>query len=392
MYEIGARIRELRGKVLTQQEVADLAGVSVQLIRALEQGSRQTATIGNLARIATALDVELVDLFNKRSSMPGHPDSGVVAIRRALTPVDDLFEDLLDDHAVSLAEARLTIDHTWGAYWGGKYDQVLTMVPNALPQLRATTHAARSDHTPEAHEFLARTYWVTGCTLVHLGHIDPAWQSIRLALDAAERGNDPLLAATIRGSIAWQLLAHGRYDESHRISTYAAAMIEPPSNAELPHLSVYGSLILGAAIAAGRDRRDDEAWHLVSEASGIAERIGSDRHDYETYFGPSQVIMQTVDIGVNTENYAVALDASRKMPRESGLPLASRCRHLADKALAHGRLGNDQKALDALLAAESMGPDWMKHQTLPRRIIAELLDRDRRSRLRSLARRLGVTA
>ncbi len=119
--------------------------------------------------------------------------------------------------------------------------------------------------------------------------------------------------------------------------------------------------------------------------------MGVDRHDYETYFGPSQVVMQTVDVGVVTEDYAGALDAAKRMPRGTTLPLASRCRHLADQALAHARLGHAQQAVDALLTAESMGPDWIRHQTLPRRIVGELLERDRQSRLRSLARRLSVT-
>jgi transcriptional regulator with XRE-family HTH domain len=35
---IGARIRELRGDLLTQQELADRADVSISLVRQLEQG------------------------------------------------------------------------------------------------------------------------------------------------------------------------------------------------------------------------------------------------------------------------------------------------------------------------------------------------------------------
>lgn len=392
MHDIGARIRELRGKVFSQQQLADAAGVSVQLIRALEQGQRQTASISSLARLARALDVELADLLGKRASMPGDPDTGVLALRRALTPVDDLLGEVIDEQTATLTEARRTVDYAWASYWAGQYDQIASVLPAALPQLRATAHAAQAIERPAAYELLARAYWVTGCTLVHLGQTDPAWHSIRLALDSAEKSNDSLLSATLRGSVSWQLLVQGRYEESHRIAVRAASEIEPTGDVELPHLSAYGSLILTAATAAGRGQRVSEANHLVAQSNEVAARMGVDRHDYETYFGPSQVIMQTVDVGVVTEDYTAALDAAYKMPRDNALPLASRCRHLADQAMAHARLGHGEKALDALLAAESAGPDWMRHQTLPRRIVGELLDIDRQSRLRSLAQRLGVAS
>jgi transcriptional regulator with XRE-family HTH domain len=55
--ELGARIRQLRGRLLSQRELADKAQVSVELIRKLEQGRRHTASIGSLQRIARALDV-----------------------------------------------------------------------------------------------------------------------------------------------------------------------------------------------------------------------------------------------------------------------------------------------------------------------------------------------
>ncbi|MGH3924978.1 MAG: helix-turn-helix domain-containing protein, partial [Pseudonocardiaceae bacterium] len=52
-----ARLRLLAG--LTQEEFASKAGVSVDLIRRLEQTSRLTARIASLYHIANALDVPL---------------------------------------------------------------------------------------------------------------------------------------------------------------------------------------------------------------------------------------------------------------------------------------------------------------------------------------------
>ncbi|MBF6472809.1 MULTISPECIES: helix-turn-helix domain-containing protein [Nocardia] len=389
---IGVRIRQFRGKALTQRQLADQAGVSVDLVRKLEQGGRQTASIASLQKIARALDVDIADLIGKRHGVPStNPDSGIVAIRRALTPVDDLLGETKEEAAVSLDDGRRAVEYAWGAYWSGRYELLTSILPPGLTQLRATVHAARNGSVAPANELLARMYWVTGCTLVHLGQTDPAFLAIREALAAAELGNDPLLLATIRGSVAWQLLIQGRYDESRGVALNAAATLEPSGEVTPSHLSAYGSLVLQGATAAGRAQDVHDALSLVATASEVALRIGADRQDYETYFGPSQVVMQTVDVNVSSERYPEALAAAKDMPVNGSLPQASRARHLADTAVALTRTGRHQRALDALLTAERVGgADWLKYQTLPRHIVTELLDHDRKVPLRAFARRIGV--
>ncbi|WP_040799783.1 helix-turn-helix domain-containing protein [Nocardia higoensis] len=389
---IGVRIRRFRGKALTQRQLADQAGVSVDLVRKLEQGGRQTASIASLQKIARALDVDIADLIGNRHGIPsGNPDAGIVAIRRALTPVDDLLGFAPEEAAVSLDDGRRAVEYAWGAYWSGHYELLTTILPTGLTQLRATVHAARNGSVAPANELLARMYWVTGCTLVHLGQTDPAFLSIRLALAAAERGDDPLLLATIRGSVAWQLLVQGRYAESRGVALRAASELEPDGEVAPAHLSAYGSLVLQGATAAGRAQNVPDALALLEAAGEVALRLGVDRQDYETYFGPSQVVMQTVDVNVSAERYPEALTAAAQMPVNGGLPQASRARHLADTAVAWTRTGQYGRALGALLDAERVGgADWMKYQSLPRHIVSELLDNDRRMPLRAFARRLGV--
>lgn len=260
-----------------------------------------------------------------------------------------------------------------------------------LAQLRATAHHAATDERGAAHELLARGYWATGSTLVQVHEPDAAWLAIRLALAAVEQGADELLAAMVRNAAAWQLMRAGRGAQARQVCVRTAESLQPHGQVEPAHLSVYGSLILTGANAAARDGQVAEAYHLAAHASEAANRIGVDRADYETHFGPSQALMQTVDIGVVTENYTRALEAANRMPREPGLPLAARCRHLTDRAMALACEGHRDEALDALLAAEAIGPDWIKHQTLPRRIVADLIEADRQSRLREFARRLGIT-
>ena len=110
-------------------------------------------------------------------------------------------------------------------------------------------------------------------------------------------------------------------------------------------------------------------------------------------FGPSNWVMQSVDVAVVGEDYPNAVAVARRMPPNSALPLAAQSRHLTDVAHAQLRLGDDRAAEAVLLSLERGAPDWTVHHRLPRMLVGELLTRRRPSvSLRELAGRLGVTA
>lgn len=390
---IGEHIRRLRNDVLmTQDDLAAAAGVSTDLVRKLEQGRRHTASIGSLHRIAAALDVDLGELLGRESMPNAAPDAGVVALRQAVADVADLLGDV-EGEPLSLRDAERSVTYLWGAYWSGKYDQLTGLIPQALTGLRATLHAADAATRPKAAEQLASGYWVAASTLTHLLQPDAAFMAVRRAVDLAANGDDALLAAALKGSLSWQLMVGGRFIEAERVAIRTAESIEPRGDVPVQGLSAYGSLLITAATAAARDDRRTVAADFLSSASEVAHRVGSDRIDYETPFGPSQVTMQTVDVSVVTEDYPAALDAASRMPANPGLPLAARCRHLTDRACAHANLGQEEPALALLLTAEGMSPDWIRHQTLPRAVIRDLLTAERRrsTPLRQLAKRIGVS-
>jgi transcriptional regulator with XRE-family HTH domain len=86
---IGYQLRWLRRvRGLTQEELADRADVSRDLVAKLEQGRRHTARITSLASLARALDVELSALVERATPMleiEDGEDAGLVALRNALT-------------------------------------------------------------------------------------------------------------------------------------------------------------------------------------------------------------------------------------------------------------------------------------------------------------------
>ena len=389
---IGQRLAQLRGTRMTQTALAASAGVSVDLVRKLEQGQRHTVTIGNLHRLARALDVDASDLLSKTGSLPHPgPDSGAVAIRRALTSVADLIDDDADLTPLSLTEARRTLTYGWGTYWAGRYDQLGHLLPGAIVQSRAIVRTVPAAERAEACELAASVHRLAACTVVHLGYGDVAHLALREALRLAEQGADELLPAALRSSVAWLLLTQGRFTESHDLATVTAASLAPTETSSPAAWSLYGSLLLSGATAAGRSGDRSVAGGLLDEASTAADRTG-DRFDYESAFGPDQVLMQTVDVEIVTENYDAALSVSERMPRDTSLPLAARARHLSDLALARTRLNHDGAALDTLLTMETLAPAWTYYQAQPRQIVRELRDRSTDPRLTDLARRIGLIA
>jgi transcriptional regulator with XRE-family HTH domain len=389
---IGECIKPLRtAALMTQDDLAAAAGVSTDLIRKLEQGRRHTASIGSLHRIAAALDVDLGELLGRGNMPDAAPDAGVVALREAVADVTDLLGDV-EGEPLSLQDAERSVTYLWGVYWSGKYDQLTGLIPQVLTGLRATRHDADTAERPKASEQLAWGYWVAASTLTHLLQPDAAFMAVRSAVDLAANGDDALLAAAAKGSLSWQLMVGGRYAEAERVAVRTAEDIEPSGDVDALDLSTYGSLLVTAATAAARDHRGIDAGDFLQSASEVAQRVGYDRIDYETPFGPSQVTMQTVDVSVVTEDYPAALDAASRMPANPGLPLAARCRHLADRACAHANLGQEEQALALLLTAEGMSPDWSRHQSLARAVVQDLLAAERRrfTPLRELAKRIGA--
>lgn len=385
---IGERIRQLRQERtprMTQRELAERAGVSVDTVSKLEQGVKQTALIGTLHRIAGALDVDVSALLARPARVDTQEGGtgGVLAIRGALTA---LYTDAEPAPAAELSEA---ITSAWSCYWTNRFDTLGALLPELIAQARASEDpAAASD-----------VYGVTASMLVHLGHIDLAFLAMERALREAERSGDELRGAALAGWMSWLLLHQtGSYDQSQRLAVDTADDVEPRmSKAQERDLAVWGSLLVSAAVAAARNDRSDEADELIQVAEAAAVRMGGDQAAVTTHFerpfGMPLVFMQAVDIAVVTGRPGRALELARRMPPDADLPEASKARHLADVAYAQTQTGRDATAVDTLLAIERRAPNWMRYQSYPRTIVRELLERERRARtprLRGLAIRLGV--
>src|SRR5436305_7293328 len=147
-----ARIRRRRG--LTQEQLAERAEVSVSVIRKLERGDRDTASIPTLRKLAAALSVTTVELFAPvpRFAAPVENDDrdDLYAIRRVLQPARSVVGDagprLADEEEPptlsALAEATRDIH---GMFRDSHYAGAVAAVPTAAAPGRRTVPALHRD-------------------------------------------------------------------------------------------------------------------------------------------------------------------------------------------------------------------------------------------------------
>jgi transcriptional regulator with XRE-family HTH domain len=330
---------------MTQRELADRAGVSVDVISKLEQGSKQKALLVTLHRIAQALDVSILALLvepNRVDTDSPAGAGGVVAIRSAL------LKRSIGDQSPPPPQADLekSASFAWGAYWNGRYDTLGAVLPKLVSTARAAHHATSSAHSADR---LADAYAVTASTLVHLGELDLAYLAMDRALSTAEQGDDPLYRAALTRWMWWLLLHQtGTLDQAQHLAADEATNLRQSMNYDdAKAVSMWGSLLISAGVAAARNEDIGSADALLDEAREAARRMlelgYAVRRDYESTFGLPQVIMQTVDAAIVTDRPGRALDLAREL-----LPTPTyRWRH----------------GLDTSPTARTPSPRWTKTRT-----------------------------
>jgi len=251
---IGERIRALRRGTYTQHDLAAAADVSVDVIRKLEQGRRQTASIATLARIARALGVELAELLGPSRPAPvaGEPPTPVVAIRDALTSVDDLLGELDDVEVLDLIDFGRAVTYCFGLYWAGRYGQLAALLPGLLTEAAAATHRAAASEMGPVADLAAQVHRIAASTLLHFGASDLGYIAAREALRLAARAPDPLRAAAMRCTLGHVLMRQGRFLDAERVCVATAEQVQPRGEASPAQLSVFGGVLLRGAAAAAR--------------------------------------------------------------------------------------------------------------------------------------------
>jgi hypothetical protein len=207
---------------------------------------------------------------------------------------------------------------------------------------------------------LAEIYHVTAMALKKFGEHELAWIAADRGVLAAERAEAPLLMAVSARAVGQVFISAGRLDEADSVSAAALTALEPRlGNPSPEHLSIWGALLLTRAMIAARKNDRPTAQQFVTEAQAIAGRLGQDRNDFWTIFGPTNVAIHAVSVDVELGDPAAGL---RKAPNVDPTRLSPelverRVYHMIDVARGYAQHRNDAAAVLTLLEAERVAPE-----------------------------------
>jgi transcriptional regulator with XRE-family HTH domain len=397
---LGERIayyRRRRG--LSQVKLAGLLGRSESWLSQVERGVRSIDRISVLTEVAAALNVPVTELTPDplvQEQAGEHPT--VQAVRLALSGQDALAAIFKEQRRVlrerpDLAEMRARAEQAWELAHAARYAELGELLPALIADLETAARRRNSTDRRTAFLLLAEVYQATAAAMSKLRDLETAWVAADRSITAAERGEDPLLAAAGAFRIAHALLGSGRFPEALRTALTAAATLEPQVADGSPALvALWGALNQVAAVIATRAGEEETARTCLRKAEEAAERLPSERNDFHTEFGQANVALHAVSMAVELGDAGDALRRASAID-VSMLSTERRARLLLDVARAYAQRRKAVETVRTLEEAEALTPEQVRSHPMVREMVRDLLRGERRTvnpALRALAQRVGV--
>ncbi|MEU0674434.1 helix-turn-helix domain-containing protein [Streptomyces sp. NPDC006172] len=391
----------------TQEQLAEESDLSLGTVRKVEQGG--SVSVETIHALARALETTTSSLFASEAPAPVHEAEGdgpkLTELRRALMPPVGLSTVLTEPTEVrDLVSIQRDIDDSNSLYHADRYDSVARALPGILRAAETAVALSEGEARQKAVATRTSAFLLAGKYLTQVRRYDMAYHALsRAILDAREAGEVQLAATGIVG-MGWLLLRQDRFDEAEQLAAATAQEVEPRMSTATPgQLAVWGELHQRVASAAIRNNRPDVAKEARRMAAQAASGLDVEHVDFRQHwstFGP--VTAETKRI----EDLALIGDARGVLSRLTDGPASPKglkklgrpspnnwARHRLDVARAHVLLGSHQDAMDELTGIKTEASEWLKHQSMARRVMGDILSRRKRTLtqdMRDMAVHLGV--
>jgi transcriptional regulator with XRE-family HTH domain len=398
--DLGRTLRRLRRlAALTQEELAERSGVSVDVIRQLEQRRKHSARLPTLHALANGLGVELTTLLGDPPAVSTGENDGprFVAVRRAIMPALWGAEPEPPGPDFSLDVLREQIADGWTQYHSAEFDTVMKALPDLISDARSASASSDDDDRGAGYAALGKVLQLAGHVAVRMGKTDLALTGLERATDAAVRSSDPLLLSMIVNSMAWTYQRQGRLDDALSIALRAADdMAKAGRTGTADGMKVWGALTMSAATSAARSGDYERAAAMMETAEKEAARVSklpaSGDNRMVSVFSPSSVRIERVRLAVQYGHPHDALALAKGMRLSKDTPPSWRTWLLLDVARAHTDIGDAGGAVKTLESLRRVAPTWMQHHTLAVAVVRDLWALPNRPPgLRPLAEFLGIT-
>lgn len=387
MSDAGQRIREVRKRRgLSQRELADASGVSLSMIRKLEQGERETTRLETLRKLAHALRVPTMRLAEGRTKED--PDARTVdrweAVRNALERPPVVLA--ADDEPPTLSGVRAALAEAEPLFSGDHFAALSVTLPALLRDAEALGAEGRSVRV--------RLLQLAGWLMVQTRQFEAAEMALQRALDDSA---DRLEGAATVNTMCWLMLRQGELGKAYELAVKWADETEPRMSRATPaELSTWGWMLLRVSAAAVRNSQPRDAEDALKFASAAAVALGREyapENDFLRTFGPTTVKLKAAENASVIDRPDMVLRIADRVPVFSLKPTSNnRNRHLLDVADAHAKTGNYAEAFGKLEQINADSPEWLPNQRYARDILGRVV-RGRRTltaEMRTMSDVLGL--
>jgi transcriptional regulator with XRE-family HTH domain len=380
---------------MTQKLLADRIGRSKSWLEKVEAGTRSANRLPILMDICKELRIDMQVLIGRepvRDTRECINDIQVEAIRAALERYDAIGSQVPSEYSPDPSRLQSQVAYIWSAFELADYHVISQTLPDLLLDAQRCHVALDNAGTSRV---LAEVYQIAASTLRKLGEYELAWLAGDRGVVLAERTGDPVLAALTGFRVAIALTSLGRTDAAFNLNFSYASRLEPGLQTEADR-SLYGHILLQAAMAAASGGNAAGVRDMISEAKAVAQHVNDQANHYRLAFGPTNVGLHHVAALVNLGEGGLAVEVAAGLD-EGGIRMLRRERratYLIDIARGYSQWGKRDEALGKLLEAEALAPREIHCRPVARNTIANLVERSRGevpAALQALAERSGVT-
>lgn len=381
----GQRIKELRREAgMSQSDLAAAMGRSESWVSQVERGVQPVERLSVLQALADALKVSVREV--RPEAAPAEeaepeertPSNDLDGLRVALTghpALSSLFEQPPAGPTPSLADFRRSVEEAWTLTHASSYAALSDHLARLLPSIEAAVRHAPAGERAELHALRAKAYQAAASSFTRQDQADAAWIAADRALQAAELAGQPLEVVASLFRMAHAFMRQQHMEQAEQAASSAVAVLDPRAAAPAcppEELSLVGAMNLVLAVINAREGNRARTHEHIDRAREIAARLGEDRNDFDTEFGPTNVEIHAMSTAVELGDAGLALEVAQRVDA-SGLSPERQARFLLDVARAHAQRRHVGEATAALLDAETLAPEQIHDHHLAREVMRDLI-------------------
>jgi transcriptional regulator with XRE-family HTH domain len=392
---LGRRVASQRSRRgLSQKELGAKISRSESWVSQVERGARRIDRMSVLETLADALEVPIGELAPEESVVAATTQKPRAAssLSLALSSSDALQAVLSDKAAVDLDALGARAEQAWDYAHGSQYENLSELLGTLIPELEYAVRKTTGTDRQRACIAKAKAYHAAAGVLSKLGELAAAWVAVDRSISAAEEAVDPLLMAAGAFRLAIVFQNARRQDLALRTAETAVNALGRLVEAGEPEaVALRGALYLQLAVASARINEADEAYVYLERAQHAADALGVDRNDYNTEFGPTNVLLHEVSVAVELGDAGRALRVAARADT-AHMSAERRARLLIDVARARAQRRQAAELAAALRDAFQVAPEQVRTHSAVRDLLADALRSDygNTPELHELAEQIGA--